>query len=479
MPDLATFAANVTSQSGEDGILAEVFRRIGVAHRSCVEFGAWDGKYLSNTWPLWHDQGWRAVLIEGHAERHAALVRSLGDFPRVSAVCAYVQPEGESSLDNLLARSGLEQDFDLLSIDVDGDDYHIWRGLSGFRPRVVVVEYNPTIPPELALVQRKGGYFGASARALEALAADKGYRLAACTKTNCIFVDARLWGALGVGHASLEQLFPRGHLTYVISAYDGRTYLSRVPTYAEALPTATSPLSPAEPSGQLVPVRIFGGSVLRSLWRAFVRTRAGAPVGRLRESWSRKRHDNAALAAWERQGRPVPPPHAHKQRVLREYADRHGLGVLVETGTYLGDMVNAVRGEFRQIYSIELDPALQRRAAERFADRENITILQGDSARVLPALLAQLDSPALFWLDGHYSADITAKGEKDTPIVSELEGIAAHSLKGHVILIDDARCFNGTHDYPTLKELEGIARRHWPASSFEVQDDIIRIAPSR
>jgi hypothetical protein len=507
MHGLAAFAGNVTSQSGEDGILAEIFRRIGTAHRSCVEFGAWNGKHLSNTWSMWHEQGWRAVLIEGEPERHAALASSLADFPRVRAICAYVRPEGENSLDSLLARCGLERDFDLLSIDVDGDDYHIWRGLNRFQARVVVVEYNPTIPPELELVQRKGGYFGASARSLVSLASTKGYRLACCTKTNCIFVDAACWDALGLGAFTLEDVFPRGHLTYVINSYDGKTYLNRIPTYSHQLPpltpgvlvrelrTSLSPdLSgaerPAEPGSALSPVRIFGlpenpprgglaWRALRFVWRAFVATPAGAPAGKLLAQWRRRRNAGAAIEAWEQQGRPVPPPHAYKERVVREYARRHALLVLVETGTYLGDMVEAVGTGFRQIYSIELDRELHRRAAPRFAARGNVAIMQGDNGKVLPQVLAGIEGPALFWLDGHYAADITARGDKDTPIVRKLESISRHPVKRHVILIDDARCFDGTHDYPTLKELEDAARQYWPASAFEVRDDIIRIAPAR
>jgi hypothetical protein len=504
------YASNVTSQSGEDGILAEIFRRIGTAHKSCVEFGAWDGKYLSNTWSMWHDQGWRAVLIEGNPERHEQLAGSLSEFPAVATLCAYVQPEGKFGLDNLLAGTGIEQDFDLLSIDVDGDDYQIWQGMEQFRPRVVVVEYNPTIPPELELVQKRGGYFGSSASALVSLATSKGYRLVCCTKTNCIFVDANLWDALGLDEVKLEDVFPRGHLTYVINSYDGKTYLNRIPTYSYQLSPLTSGVlfdelraslspdfysveRPAEPATAVLPVRIFSFAeqppqsslawrAVRRLWRAFVATRLGAPIGsfigKLKLHWRQQRESRAAIASWEKLGCPVPPPHAYKQRVVREYARKNRLHFMVETGTYLGDMVEAMRAGFQHVYSIELDGELCRRATQRFAARPNVTIVQGDSGQVLSGLIGNLPRPTLFWLDGHFSADITARGDKDTPILKELESIACHPVKRHVILIDDARCFNGTNDYPTLKELEATAYRYWPESSFEVRDDIIRITPT-
>jgi hypothetical protein len=81
----------------------------------------------------------------------------------------------------------------------------------------------------------------------------------------------------------------------------------------------------------------------------------------------------------------------------------------------------------------------------------------------------------LFWLDGHYSGGITAKGPLDTPIVKELDSILNHSVTGHVILIDDARCFVGENDYPTIDELREILHTERPRWVFEVKDDIIRI----
>jgi hypothetical protein len=140
-------------------------------------------------------------------------------------------------------------------------------------------------------------------------------------------------------------------------------------------------------------------------------------------------------------------------------------------------MLEAVRPDFKELYSIELDCELHKRAAQRFARRGNVTLLCGDSGTELPKLLDRISTPTLFWLDGHYSAGITARGDKDTPVLAELEAIARHPVHGHVILIDDARCFDGSHDYPSLREIHDRASRHWPDHTFEVRDDIIRILP--
>jgi len=226
------FRSVVTSQWGEDGIIAEVFRRIGAESEVCVEFGAWDGKHLSNTWDLWHNKGWSAILIEADKNRCHALRESLRDYPRVRAHNAFVSIEGENSLDHVLAKLGTPAQFDLLSIDVDGDDYYIFQRLERFSPRVVLVEYNPTIPPEIDLVQVPGEYCGASALALVRLAREKGYTFVCCTETNCLFVLTAEFPKLGIPEPALSEVFPRTHLTYVITSYGGLTYVSHDPLYA-------------------------------------------------------------------------------------------------------------------------------------------------------------------------------------------------------------------------------------------------------
>jgi hypothetical protein len=181
------------------------------------------------------------------------------------------------------------------------------------------------------------------------------------------------------------------------------------------------------------------------------------------------------LLGWIRAGRPVPPPHLVKQRVLRGYARTFRLPVFIETGTYRGDMVEAVKGDFERIYSIELGRELYTLAERRFAADPHITILQGDSGEVLRDLLKRIDRPALFWLDSHFSDADTARSSLITPIRRELEHILAHPLAHrHVILIDDARLFTGEDDYPTIESLKSTVRSAG-FDSWAVKDDIIRI----
>lgn len=222
----------ITSQWGEDGIIEEIFKRVGVDNRYCVEFGAWDGEYLSNAWHLWHELGWSAVLIEGNAERCANLQQKVAAFKQVIAVQKYVSGRGENCLDQILLDLNVPRHVDLVSIDIDSDDYYIFEGLQLYTPRVVVIEYNPTIPPHLDVVQAEHEYFGASALALVKLAHSKGYGLVCCTQSNCIFVVRSEYDKLGLIEPNLADVFPHDHLTYVITAQDGRAFLSRNPTYS-------------------------------------------------------------------------------------------------------------------------------------------------------------------------------------------------------------------------------------------------------
>ena len=195
------------------------------------------------------------------------------------------------------------------------------------------------------------------------------------------------------------------------------------------------------------------------------------------DNWLRIRKFKQKYREWEANGKQAPSPHLVKQRNIREQAQRFGTRILVETGTYRGDMCHAMRDQFDLIYTIELSEKLHRGAVTRFRRVPKIKPLQGDSGVVIQEVLAELDKPALFWLDGHYSAGATARGESDTPISQELEHILAHKVRDHVVLIDDARCFTGENGYPVLDELREHLLNQRPDWGFEVRDDCIFFTP--
>jgi hypothetical protein len=141
-------------------------------------------------------------------------------------------------------------------------------------------------------------------------------------------------------------------------------------------------------------------------------------------------------------------------------------------------MIFAQKGHFAKIISIELQPALFNCASTRFSAYKHIEIVQGDSATVLPNILRTLPRPALFWLDAHYSGGIMGRGNLETPISVELNAIFSDKGKRPAILIDDARCFDGTADYPTLDMLRRVVSVHADLE-MTVATDIIRILPCR
>jgi hypothetical protein len=195
-------------------------------------------------------------------------------------------------------------------------------------------------------------------------------------------------------------------------------------------------------------------------------------------NWNARRKQEWALGEWVKKGKPSPPPHVVKEQAIRSYAKMFGLKTLVETGTYYGDMVQAMRLDFDRIYSIELSAYLYRTAARRFAGAAGITLINGDSGTELGNLVGKIDEPALFWLDGHYSEGDTAQGSKDTPVYEELAHIFSSKHSGDVILIDDARCFGTYPSYPTLDELFSFIRSKRPDANIEVENDFIRITPN-
>ncbi|MFC1693732.1 hypothetical protein ACFL1R_09530 [Candidatus Latescibacterota bacterium] len=182
-----------------------------------------------------------------------------------------------------------------------------------------------------------------------------------------------------------------------------------------------------------------------------------------------------AYNEWERKERPVPPPPVVKQQIVKIYAENFPVDIFIETGTYLGEMVLAVKNVFKRIISVELDNTLAGRANKKFAKYNYITIIQGDSGNVLKDILAEIKKPCLFWLDSHYSGGLTAKSDSETPVMQELSHIFDHEIQDHVILIDDARCFNGENDYPALGELKDFVQSKRPEWCFDVRHDIIRI----
>lgn len=190
------FEFQVFSQNGEDGIIAEIFRRIGTRSRLFIEAAAGDG--LENNTAYLLAQGWRGGWIEADAPLSGRIRRQFADVLRsgqLRFVSDFVTAE---NIESLFAQLDAPEEFDLMSLDIDRNTSHVWRALRRFRPRVVAIEYNATFPPETAWevpyeplrAWNRTSHFGASLKALEQLGSELGYALVGCdlSGTNAFFI---------------------------------------------------------------------------------------------------------------------------------------------------------------------------------------------------------------------------------------------------------------------------------------------------
>lgn len=225
---LSKFAKNVTSQYGEDGIIEKVLDVINDSNKWCVELGSWDGRKCSNTFNLISEKGYSAVLIEGNPKRFKDLVKTFEENKKAVPINAFVGFEKEDGLDVLLKTVEIPVDFDLLSIDIDGNDYHVWEAVHDYKPKVVVIEFNPTIPKTVEFVQPRDLRVtqGSSLLSISKLAKSKGYELVSTTRTNAIFVDSKYFGLFGITDNSVEVMTTDESLiTHIFCGYDGTVFI--------------------------------------------------------------------------------------------------------------------------------------------------------------------------------------------------------------------------------------------------------------
>ncbi|MDX2263654.1 MAG: hypothetical protein NW215_01600 [Hyphomicrobiales bacterium] len=176
------------SQGPEDGVIAEIFRRIGWAgkapgERTFIEIGVGDGR--ENATRLLLSLGWSGVWVEGDAENAAAIRRDFAAAIAAGRLRLVEAMATEATIAELLRAAGADERPDVLSIDVDMHTYHIWRGLSGLRPRVAVIEYNASIPAPYEFVVPfdpqsvwdGSNWYGASLKSLELLGRERGMAL--------------------------------------------------------------------------------------------------------------------------------------------------------------------------------------------------------------------------------------------------------------------------------------------------------------
>lgn len=194
MLDINNYKKKVYSQSEEDGIIEKFFDVLNIKKGWYCEFGAGDGNWISNTKKL-REEGWMGVLIEGDDKSFSDLKNNFESNPNVTIINSYVTCEENECLDFILSKTNIPIDFDILSIDVDGNDLWIWKSLTKYLPKLVVVEYNAFCDPHESLTIEydknhrfnSDSYYGATAGAFNKLAEEKGYVLIGSTPSLNLF----------------------------------------------------------------------------------------------------------------------------------------------------------------------------------------------------------------------------------------------------------------------------------------------------
>ncbi len=218
---LSDYKENIYSQWGEDGIVEKIFSVIGTDSKIAVEFGAADGFAFSNTANLWTKDGsWKAYLIENEPLSYEHLVVNVASYPCVPIHRA-VGISHTDSLEAILQEYQVGPSIDILSIDIDGNDYYILESLTTLRPRLIICEYNPTIPAHLDVYPSYNNYMGCSVGALQRVAKNKGYTLISITETNCFFVRDEEFPLFAEYETELNKICINKFVRYLITDYAG------------------------------------------------------------------------------------------------------------------------------------------------------------------------------------------------------------------------------------------------------------------
>jgi len=193
------YKKNIYSQNGEDGIVEELLKRLNIGSGWVCEFGAWNGIYLSNTFNLVKNKNFNAVFIEGDKKKYNDLLKTVEKFPNIVPIEAYVDHNDTSnSLDNLLKRTDIPNDFDILSIDIDSYDYQVWKSLKVYKPKIVIIEINSSVKVDNSVhIHTPSKYQGTGFKPTYDLGLEKGYKFILHTG-NMFFIRTDLFDKLNI-----------------------------------------------------------------------------------------------------------------------------------------------------------------------------------------------------------------------------------------------------------------------------------------
>ncbi len=212
---LEPYGYKVYSQNDEDGIIHEIFKRIGTINKSFIEFGVQNG--LESNCHLLLFYGWKGLWIEGDEVFCSEIETKFRTVIRNGQLKIINRFITKDNINEIFTRGGVTGEIDLLSIDIDGNDIYVWDAIEVVNPRVVIVEYNAKFPPDIEWKQaynpshiwRGTDWHGASLKAFEILGRNKGYRLVGTNLRGCnaFFVRNDLAGDLFYEPAAAEALY--------------------------------------------------------------------------------------------------------------------------------------------------------------------------------------------------------------------------------------------------------------------------------
>ena len=228
---LNNFSKKIYSQFGEDGILLEILNRLKNKNldKWCVEFGAKDGISYSNTYNLIKHYNYNAVLIEGDKKYFKKLSKNLPQ-KNIIKINKFVNFSGPNNLDEILGSTVIPENFDILSIDIDGCDFYIFESLIKYKPKIVCIEFNHLIPNSIEFVQKKDFKIkqGSSAKSLIKLAGKKDYKLVGSSFSNLFFIDKDYFNLVTEKEVLLEDLIDDHEIkNFIFSSYDGTLHTTK------------------------------------------------------------------------------------------------------------------------------------------------------------------------------------------------------------------------------------------------------------
>ena len=221
---LLKFRKNITSQDGEDGIIEKIFDTIGTQNKWCVEFGAYDGLTNCNTHTLVTSKNWNAIFIEGDSDLYGLLVKTYDGCATAHLFNKLIgNNPGLTPLDSILSDLDVPHDFDLISIDIDGNDWQVWKNLNQYQPRVVIIEFNPTIANDIVFIQKddQNTRQGNSLLSLILLGREKGYELICVTMYNAFFVIKEEFEKFNISDNSIDAMYEPMMDGRIFQCYDG------------------------------------------------------------------------------------------------------------------------------------------------------------------------------------------------------------------------------------------------------------------